>query len=119
MVKQPDPATRPIKIERLKEAQKLRIQWADGHTCEMDYHYLRQSCPCASCSQSPQKEATLSASGPSLQIEEISLVGTYAVTPVWSDGHDTGIYSFRFLRELCPHEGKGSEAPRLETFGKP
>ncbi|MCH7923485.1 MAG: DUF971 domain-containing protein, partial [Nitrospinae bacterium] len=42
-----------------------------------------------------------------LNIDEISLVGAYAVNMSWSDGHDTGIYSFRFLRELCPHNGAG------------
>ncbi|MFQ6673118.1 MAG: gamma-butyrobetaine hydroxylase-like domain-containing protein, partial [Candidatus Tectimicrobiota bacterium] len=51
-----------------------------------------------------------------LQIDEISLVGAYAVRLTWSDGHDTGFYSFRFLRALCPHEGGATEGIRFETF---
>jgi DUF971 family protein len=36
-----------------------------------------------------------------LTINDISIVGRYALNFKWSDGHDTGIYSFRLLREFC------------------
>jgi len=36
-----------------------------------------------------------------IEIRDISLVGRYALNFRWSDGHETGIYSFRYLRELC------------------
>ena len=36
-----------------------------------------------------------------LRIEDVEIVGRYALTFRWSDGHDTGIYSFRYLREIC------------------
>lgn len=36
-----------------------------------------------------------------LEINDLSLVGRYALNFRWSDGHETGIYSFRYLRELC------------------
>jgi DUF971 family protein len=39
-----------------------------------------------------------------LRIENVELVGRYALTFRWSDGHDTGIYSFRYLREICEGE---------------
>lgn len=122
-MKQPDPKTKPLKIQRLPEAQALRVEWADGHNCEMSYDYLRGSCPCAACNHSRSEAekglrvVSEESSSSNLQIEEISLVGTYAVNFLWSDGHDTGIYTFRFLRELCPHEGPGAdEATRMETF---
>lgn len=122
-MKQPDPKTKPLKIQRIPETQTLRVEWADGHDCEMPYKYLRGSCPCAACNHSRSEAATglrvVSEEAPAstLQIDEISLVGTYAVNILWSDGHDTGIYTFRFLREVCPHEGLGAdEATRLETF---
>lgn len=35
-------------------------------------------------------------------VESAELVGNYAVRFVWRDGHDTGIYEFRALRDLCP-----------------
>jgi len=36
-----------------------------------------------------------------LEIKEMSIVGRYALNFRWNDGHETGIYSFRYLRELC------------------
>lgn len=121
-MKSPDPATTPLKIQRLPEEQTLRVEWANEHICEMPYDYLRRACPCAICNKD-RNEATKGlrvvteeTDRSSLQIDEISLVGTYAVKLAWSDGHDTGFYSFRFLRALCPHDGGGAEAIRFETF---
>lgn len=46
---------------------------------------------------------------------DVNLTGRYAVTPVWGDGHDLGIYTFRMLRAICPCaacvEARGGEAP--------
>jgi len=39
-----------------------------------------------------------------LEIKEMSIVGRYALNFRWNDGHETGIYSFRYLRELCEKE---------------
>ncbi|MDV2496427.1 MAG: DUF971 domain-containing protein [bacterium] len=121
-MKAPNPATTPLKIQRKPEAHTLRVEWADEHVCEMHYEYLRRACPCAICNKE-RDEATSglrvvteeAALGP-LQIDEITPVGSYAVRLTWSDGHNTGFYSFRFLRELCPHEGGGLEAIRFESF---
>lgn len=121
-MKAPDPKTKPLKIQRLPELRTLRIEWADGYTCEMSYEYLRKCCPCATCNHTRSEARDglrVVTEGPppsELQIQEISLVGTYAVNFLWSDGHNTGIYSFRLLRELCPHEGEGPDAVRLETL---
>jgi DUF971 family protein len=122
-MKEPDPKTKPLKIQRLPDNHTLRVEWADGHVCEITYDYLRSACPCASCNHSRQEAdkglRIISEEAPStpLQIGEISLVGTYAVNLAWSDGHDTGIYTFRFLRDLCPHGGPGAaEATRMKTF---
>ena len=51
-----------------------------------------------------------------LQIDEITPVANYAVRLIWNDGHNTGFYSFRFLREICPHEGGGLKAILFESF---
>lgn len=122
-VKSPDPKAKPLKIQRLADEQTLRIEWADGHLCEIPYQYLRRCCPCAACNHARSEAekglriVTEEAPAQSLQIEEISLVGTYAVSLAWSDGHDTGIYTFRFMRDICPHEGPGpEEATRMETL---
>ncbi|MFQ6672253.1 MAG: gamma-butyrobetaine hydroxylase-like domain-containing protein [Candidatus Tectimicrobiota bacterium] len=120
-MKAPDPATKPLKIQRLQEAQTLRIEWADEHVCEMPYAHLRRACPCTLCTSGREEAATglrvVTGEAPhdegSLQINDISLVGAYAIILLWNDGHDTGIYPFRFLRELCPHGGAGLDAAQL------
>ncbi len=112
-MKTPEAATRPLKIQRFQETQTLRIEWADEHSCEMPYDYLRRACPCAICTtdrtETDKGLRVINGESPQgpLQVNEISLVGSYAINLNWSDGHDTGIYSFRFLRELCPHNGAG------------
>jgi len=37
-----------------------------------------------------------------IKVVDAQLVGNYALKIVWSDGHDSGIYSFRYLRDICP-----------------
>ena len=95
------PAVEPREIEREGETG-LRIAWADGR----EHHYaaseLRRACPCAQCVNEWTGERVLKpeAISDDLSIQDISIVGRYALNFRWSDGHETGIYSFRYLREL-------------------
>src|ERR1700752_266419 len=81
----------------------LRITWADDLECSFNAAVLRSSCPCAQCVNEWTGERMLKPGTISdeLEIKDLSLVGRYALNFRWSDGHDTGIYSFRYLRELC------------------
>jgi DUF971 family protein len=81
----------------------LRITWADDRQCRFHAAELRRACPCAQCVNEWTGERMLKASSISdeLEIRDLSLVGRYALNFRWSDGHETGIYSFRYLRELC------------------
>jgi DUF971 family protein len=81
----------------------LRITWGDGHVCQFNAPDLRRSCPCAQCVNewTGQRVLKPEAVSDELVISEIAIVGRYALNFRWSDGHETGIYSFRYLRELC------------------
>jgi|SRR5947209_17204839 len=81
----------------------VRITWADGRVCSYVASELRRACPCAQCINEWSGERMLDPGTISdeLQIADISIVGRYALNFRWSDGHETGIYSFRYLRELC------------------
>lgn len=81
----------------------LRIMWSDGRTCLYGAPDLRRVCPCAQCVNEWTGERTLQPEKISddLTIRDTHLVGRYALAFKWSDGHETGIYSFRYLRELC------------------
>jgi DUF971 family protein len=81
----------------------LRITWADGRECRFNAAALRRVCPCAQCVNEWTGERMLKPNtiADDVEIKDLSLVGRYALNFQWSDGHQTGIYSFRYLRELC------------------
>ncbi len=96
------PAVEPREIMQEGEAG-LRITWGDGRVCHYSAPALRRLCPCARCVNEWTGERMLAADTISndLLIENVEIVGRYALTFRWSDKHDTGIYSFRLLREVC------------------
>jgi DUF971 family protein len=81
----------------------LRITWADDRECTYRAASLRRACPCAQCVNEWTGERVLKPDtiDEELQITDLSVVGRYALNFRWSDGHETGIYSFKYLRELC------------------
>ena len=81
----------------------LRITWADGRVCEYAAATLRRACPCAQCVNEWTGERTLKpgAIADEVEISDLSIVGRYALNFRWSDAHETGIYSFQYLRDLC------------------
>jgi DUF971 family protein len=84
----------------------LRITWADERVCEYTAVALRRVCPCAQCVNEWTGQRMLEPEKISneLTIADLNIVGRYALNFRWSDGHETGIYSFKYLRELCEGE---------------
>ena len=96
------PAIEPREIKQEGDTG-LRITWADARVCHYAAVELRRVCPCAQCvnewtGQRVLKPDTIPEE---LKIADLSIVGRYALNFRWSDGHETGIYSFRYLRDLC------------------
>jgi DUF971 family protein len=98
-----DLTTTPIEFRAPRGARILEVQWADGHTGIYPHAVLRGFCPCAHCQghDGPVRYVSPPATPNALELESIEEVGHYAVRLGWGDGHATGIYSFRFLRDLC------------------
>jgi len=90
----------PTEVRRDTAARTVHIDWSDGHHSEYPFAYLRGWCPCASCQGHSGDRRYVHAENTDLQ--RIAPVGRYAFTFVWGDGHETGIYSYVYLRELCP-----------------
>jgi ATP-binding protein involved in chromosome partitioning len=92
----------PREIRQASETE-LAITWGDGHASTYPLRYLRLQCPCAVCVDEWTHERRLDAAAipPDVQVLNISPVGNYAVRFDWSDGHNTGIYGFDRLRDLC------------------
>jgi DUF971 family protein len=108
------PAIEPREIKQAGDTG-LTITWGDGLTSEFTAAELRRVCPCAQCvnewtGQRTLKPETISEE---LSITDLSVVGRYALNFRWSDGHETGIYSFRYLREVG--EASDSKASREEV----
>ena len=102
----PTPATTPRAIHADRAAATLRIEWADEHVTTYDFLALRWLCPCAYCRGEAGMPGWLD-SAPTLTAEQtrltdVHLVGNYAVSPHWGDGHGTGYYTFSLLRHQCP-----------------
>ena len=95
------PAIEPREIKQEGESG-LRITWGDDRVCFYKAADLRRACPCAQCVNewTGQRVLKPEAVSEELTIADLSIVGRYALNFRWSDGHETGIYSFRYLREL-------------------
>jgi len=88
-----------LEVRRLVDERVVRITWNDTHVSAYPFAYLRGWCPCAACQGHGNEPRYIHADNTDLV--KISPVGTYALSFVWGDGHDTGIYSYRWLRQLC------------------
>jgi len=100
-----DDASTPRDLKVLLSEQKLRVDWKDGAHSEFALGELRRVCPCATCrtereQQSPNPLRILKADPTGVRVTNARLVGHYAIQFDWSDGHNTGIFDFRFLRSL-------------------
>ena len=97
----------PIAI-KLRASGGVSIEWSDGHQGTYPYSYLRSNCPCAGCENRPPRQRELEPGQLPILGQRLphpigaNPVGHYAIQFRWNDGHEAGIYSFDFLRRLCP-----------------
>lgn len=107
-----DLRTRPTNLH-LDRKDGLRIDWADGTASHYPLAFLRKNCPCATCRTEREQQTVSKPSSLSLTILPAGIdraaqfvsartVGNYAIQITWADGHSTGIYDFRHLREIDP-----------------
>ena len=85
--------------------EELAIRWNDGIESYLPLEFLRRACPCAACGGEPDvlgnvMRPEVSYTEKSFMLAGFGMVGGYALQPRWADGHDTGIYSFQYLRRL-------------------
>lgn len=102
----------------ISKSKGIDIDWKDRHHSSYDLEYLRDWCPCATCTgahgTAPRPKSTEgSQSGnanpfqmykPRTKMLGVEPVGSYAIRIQWNDGHNTGIYSYDHLRRICPCE---------------
>ena len=109
---------KPNKVTVDSSKKRLLIQWEDGHASQYPFGGLRSNCPCVFCQGGhdgmgkPMDPIKFFADeNENLEIKNIQVVGNYAFQVFWSDGHNSGIYRFDYLRDGCPVEAGVLEAP--------
>lgn len=91
----------PVEIRAPIGADTTEILWSDGSATRVSNELLRGYCPCAGC-QGHSSSIAFKHGGNS-EIDGISEVGNYAICIRWGDGHDSGIYTWDYLRRLGAH----------------
>lgn len=91
-----------------EDNHRLVLTWSDEHESIHPYESLRRQCPCAYCAGEGDIPGVMQ---PDTKLDqeqttlfEIRPVGRYGLTPVWGDGHHTGIYTYEKLRASCECE---------------
>jgi DUF971 family protein len=81
------------------------ISWEGGHHSSYSGERLRWACPCAECRGEagiPGRLARINSLAPNeLRIQDVALVGQYALQIAFENGHSTGLYTFSLLRSMC------------------
>lgn len=106
----------PYAIER--QDAGVRIDWqGTGHSALFEARPLRLACPCAACVEEMSGRPLLDPATVPMDIRPVrlSLVGAYGLKVAWSDGHDTGIYTFAHLHAVCPCDPCRVERLTAET----
>jgi DUF971 family protein len=97
----------PTQITLHQKSRVLEIAFSDGRGFSLPYEYLRVYSPSAEVRGHGPGQEVLQTGKRNVEIRSLEAVGSYAVQPVFSDGHSTGIYSWDYLYEL------GAEQDRL------
>lgn len=95
----------PVQIKIINKTH-LMIKWDNGNESKIELKYLRDECPCASCKgetvllKTYRPPAPVKDNPQMYKIKDIQTVGGYAIQITWGDGHNTGIYTWDYLKQL-------------------
>jgi DUF971 family protein len=111
----PSADPKSVKVH-LSTGEGVAIEWKDGHLSLYTFPFLRDACPCALCDEERAKSGRQAGYPVEPKAGELPMfkaaakpvsaegVGKYAIKFNWNDGHQLGIYSWQWLRDICPCE---------------
>lgn len=120
----PEPEPKSVDVSL---SQGVTIAWQDGHVSRYPIRYLRENCPCASCvgthGEATTKVGPAAPANNPLQmfkpagatLKSAQPIGRYALQFQFSDEHNTGIFTWDYLRELCPCDTCRPPDPSAKT----
>ena len=119
-------AVRPAKVRVDKTGGTgMTIDWRDGHTSHWSFAWLRAACPCATCHEErladgrvpgvarPKAKTAFQMYEAPPQPKDVEPVGKYALRFKWNDGHEAGLFSWTYLRNVCDVEAARQSAAAL------
>lgn len=109
----------PTEIKLHQKSRILELAFASGDRFELTYEFLRVFTPSAEARGHGVGQETLQIGKRDVDILSIEPVGNYAIKPIFSDGHDSGLYSWDVLHTLCLHRDELWQAylDKLENEG--
>jgi DUF971 family protein len=113
-------APQPVEITLKRRSRRLALRFSDGTDGVLTAEYLRVYSPSAEVKGHSAGEGVLVTGKENVAIERVEPVGRYAVRLIFDDGHNTGLYTWPILYELCrEHERKWQRyLDRLAKAGK-
>lgn len=103
----------PAHVRIAAETRSVIVEWPDGFRRAFSWSQLRAACPCALCraeAQTAREDPLALCPRPDDTLVDFAYVGNYAVRFFWGDGHSSGLYRWRYLRELATGD-PGGPAP--------
>lgn len=101
----------PLDIQVI--GNSLAIKWSDQTESFITFEWLRRHCPCAGCQGEKDimgnvyKNAPKPLAANAFELQSLNKVGGYALRPQWSDGHNTGLFSYDYLQRVAEAEERG------------
>jgi DUF971 family protein len=109
----------PTEIRLQKKSRQVAISFDDGNKFELPFEYLRVNSPSAEVQGHGPGQGVLQVGKENVQLTAIEPIGHYAVRLVFDDGHDTGLYTWKYLYELATEQESKWQAylDKLEAAG--
>jgi DUF971 family protein len=111
--------TAPTEIRLRRASRLLEVSFADGARYALSFEYLRVHSPSAEVQGHGPGQEVLQIAKENVRVEAVEPIGRYAVRLRFDDGHDTGLYTWQYLRELgAEHEARWARyLARLAELG--
>ena len=95
--------TPPQTFRALRDELVFEIAWLGGPEVRMPFRYLRGRCPCATWVDefTSERKVDVIDVPVAISVESAVMAGNYAVKLTWTDQHDTGLFTWEYLRQLC------------------